>query len=134
MITANLRCDSASGKAHHSGKTSRASCDHTSAPDIGTPPIKGHCRLAQSPVLRRIETLFRIALRDQGENCAMASPTQNLTHLHQVLNFKISRRPFVNVLWQVRFDWLSKVIMECKLESFPVLIGKAVTVIAKPPS
>jgi len=90
MILSNLRRDSAWGKAHHCGTQSRVNRDHTSAPDTGTSPIQGNRRLAHRARLRRIQIPPKSHLAMTRRTILYHPRAQNLTHLHQVLAFKIS--------------------------------------------
>ena len=67
MIRLNLRPDSAWGKAHYYGTTSRTSCDHTLAPGPRDIAFQGNRRLAHRARFRRIRILSTIAFDDQGE-------------------------------------------------------------------
>jgi hypothetical protein len=77
MMPSNLRRDSAWGKAHHFGTTSRTSCDHSLAPVPGTSPYKA---TAASRIgrFRRIPTLATTAFGGEGEDCLLALATSKL--------------------------------------------------------
>jgi hypothetical protein len=90
MMPSNLRRDSAWGKAHHFGTTSRTSCDHTLAPVPGTLPSKATAVSRIQPDSAESEYRCRSPLAIRGSTVCWRSPTQNLTHLHHIFHFKIS--------------------------------------------
>ena len=91
MMPSNLRRDSAWGKAHHFGTTSRTSCDHTLAPVPGTSPYKATAASRIEPASAESQHSRRPLSAAKGRTVSLRSPPQNLTHLHQVSYFKISR-------------------------------------------
>ena len=91
MMPSNLRRDSAWGKAHHFGTTSRTSCDHTLAPVPGTSPYKATAASRIEPASAESQHSRRPLSVAKGRTVSLRSPPQNLTHLHQVSYFKISR-------------------------------------------
>jgi hypothetical protein len=91
MIAPNLRPDSAWGKAHHYGTTSRTSCDHISAPAFGTSPIRPTAVSRIEPDSAESKYCRQSPLAIKESTVSSCFRTQNLTHLHQVSYFKISR-------------------------------------------